>query len=111
MQTRGIRILTLAGCACALSLFAGLAGCGKSDETASLSPSADKAALSLPTSDSPTAGANAIGKMGAAPLHVAARQPGAERSVMREASLAVDVDNLDKAEKQTRQSVSSHGGY
>jgi len=46
-----------------------------------------------------------------APMHTAARQPGAERSAVRNATLAVEVDNLERAEAKMKGSVTARGGY
>ncbi|HTQ08488.1 MAG TPA: DUF4349 domain-containing protein [Fimbriimonadaceae bacterium] len=46
-----------------------------------------------------------------APLHYASRQPGAERSVLRAATLQVQVESLEKAETKIKQSIADHGGY
>ncbi|HTQ10531.1 MAG TPA: DUF4349 domain-containing protein [Fimbriimonadaceae bacterium] len=44
-------------------------------------------------------------------MHNAAREAGGDRSVERQATLAIDVANLDKAEQQMKKSVASAGGY
>jgi len=46
-----------------------------------------------------------------APLHTASRESGAPRSVARQATLSVDVDNLEKAENQMKESIAQAGGY
>jgi|GEM_PF-5898394 len=48
---------------------------------------------------------------GEALMHYAARLPGAERSVLRDATLSVGVENLEKAETKVQESIAAHGGY
>jgi hypothetical protein len=46
-----------------------------------------------------------------APLHTIARQPGADRAVARQATLGVDVANLESAETEMKKAVVAGGGY
>jgi hypothetical protein len=56
-------------------------------------------------------GASMAGPPSEAPMHYAARQQGSNRSVLRQASLGVDVENLDKAEQGMRELITKNGGY
>ena len=105
MRSRGIGFLTVLGSVCSFALLIGVSGCAKSDDA-----TASKAVSAPYQADSAKVQTGAV-TMDPAPMHTAARQPGAERSVVRQASLSVDVDSLDKAEKRMKESIALHGGY
>ncbi|HVT13678.1 MAG TPA: DUF4349 domain-containing protein [Fimbriimonadaceae bacterium] len=46
-----------------------------------------------------------------APMHEVARQIGEQRAVVRQATLDVDVENIDKAEKRMKEIIASNAGY
>lgn len=100
---KGVAIGLLLGVVAAIVL----GGCSSaeraSEDMGSRTANQDKATAS--------AGANPYTLNGDAPLHTAAREPGAQRAVQREATLKVDVNDLDKAEKSMRESVKEAGGY
>jgi len=117
-ETRGLRFLALVGGSFAVASLIVLSGCSKSDDAAAAS--ASPASYAAKAESTPYGGA--VGgampgtvagdtEFGGAPLHTASRQPGAQRSVLRSATLTVDVENLDKAEKQMKESVKAAGGY
>src|SRR5262245_44800514 len=76
-----------------------VAGCGTSGEYDRPATGSESAT----TSKGPMAGE--------ATLHAAAREAGSERSVMRQATLDVDVENIETAEKEMRKSMAAKGGY
>lgn len=93
-----------AGGALACALVIGISGCSKAGDE-----SADQAYSTLKQTSRATADYG--GADNQAPLHTASRQVGAERSVMRQATLAVQVDDLDKAEKAMKATIATKGGY
>lgn len=105
MQTRGIGFVVSG--LLALSVMVSMAGCSARE-----AESGDRANLGTDAyAKSPNQG-GAGGMIGKdAPLHDAARQIGGERSVLRSAVLGVDVESIDKAEKQMKESVTAAGGY
>lgn len=86
----------------ALAVMSALSGCSKGE-------SSD--ATGTPSYANAKSAATGASVADEAPLHNAARQIGGERSVVREATLDVDVQNLDKAEKQMKDVILSHAGY
>lgn len=107
------RFLVLSIGAMALAMSMSLAGCGKAmDESSTGSTAAYKATTTPATAQSGEDFSNGgMSIPGQAPLHNAARQPGAERSVVKSGSLEVEVDNLEKAEKAMKAAVKDQGGY
>lgn len=81
---------------------ASLAGCAR--------PEADEATNSNPSASFEAAKAASQFRSDA-PLHEAARQPGAQRNVMRSASLTMHVAELEKSEQKIKNAVNESGGY
>ncbi len=95
-NTRGFRVVGALVCAAAL-----IVGCSKQDELAK----------STPDQNDQTASVAKAGPDYQAPLHTAARTSGAQRNVIRDASITVMVENLENAERKLKSEIGAVGGY
>ncbi len=122
MQTRGNKIWHVWCASIAAALLIVVGGCSKADDAAATPVGLNSAKSAAPYGGAAEARSDfpsAVGGMtqaspfsGApAPMHDAVRLQGAPRSVLRSAVLAVDVENLDKSEKQMKQAIKDAGGY
>lgn len=95
-------------------IVVGLVGCGAPREYADSSSAKSAGNASAWSNAATRAGEKANGSEYAtngAPMHAAARQPGADRSVIHSANMGLEVEKISEAEKGMKKVVKENGGF